>query len=119
MTRSASRQARSISGVLDSTVRTAPLKISSTRRSAFTLTSRTSTDARRPTAIVTAASPDVPAPITATRPGRTPGTPPSSTPRPPWAFSRWCAPTCGAMRPAISLIGASSGSTPSAVCTVS
>ena len=26
--------------------------------------------------------------------GEVPGTPPMSTPRPPWAFSRQCAPTC-------------------------
>ena len=50
---------------------------------------------------------------------RSPETPPISTPRPPWPFSRSLAPTWGAIRPATSLIGASSGSLPSAVCTVS
>ena len=44
--------------------------------------------------------------------GGTPGTPPSSTPRPPFSFSRQCAPTCVAMRPATSDIGVSSGSVP-------
>jgi hypothetical protein len=37
----------------------------------------------------------------------------------PCARSRLWRPTCGAMRPATSDIGASSGSAPSAVCTVS
>ncbi len=45
-------------------------------------------------------------------PGATPGTPPSRRPRPPSGFSRKYAPACGASRPAISLIGASSGSAP-------
>src|SRR5215207_11012026 len=42
----------------------------------------------------------------------TPGTPPSRTPRPPWARSRWWAPTCGASRPATSDIGVSNGNVP-------
>ena len=53
--------------------------------------------------------PDTPAPMTTTFPGRTPGTPPSRTPRPPAAASRALAPAWGASRPATSLIGASSG----------
>src|SRR5215210_467218 len=61
----------------------------------------------------------MPPPITRTRPGATPGTPPSSRPRPPSGFSRKYAPACAARRPAISLIGASSGSRPSSVSTVS
>ena len=43
-------------------------------------------------------------------PQRTPGTPQTSTPRPPPGRIRWCAPMSGAMRPATSLIGASRGS---------
>ena len=51
--------------------------------------------------------------------GATPGTPPSSTPRPPWAFISECAPTCGARQPATSDMGYSSGSDPEGSCTVS
>ncbi|SKU30754.1 Uncharacterised protein [Mycobacteroides abscessus subsp. abscessus] len=40
-------------------------------------------------------------------------------PRPPTGVIRWYAPTCAANRPATSLIGASRGSAPSEVCTVS
>src|SRR5829696_7222447 len=61
----------------------------------------------------------MPPPITTTRPGATPGTPPSRMPRPPSGFSRKYAPACAARRPAISLIGASSGSRRSSVSTVS
>src|SRR5919204_250937 len=61
----------------------------------------------------------IPPPITTTRPGATPGTPPSSSPRPPSGFSRKYAPACAARRPAISLIGASSGRAPESVSTVS
>ena len=42
-----------------------------------------------------------------------------TTPRPPAAFSRQCAPTCGARRPATSDIGVSSGSPPVGDVTVS
>ena len=42
-----------------------------------------------------------------------------STPRPPPSACRWYAPTCGAIRPATSDMGASSGSEPSGACTVS
>ena len=51
--------------------------------------------------------------------GSTPGTPPSSTPLPPYTFSRYFAPSWTAIRPATSLIGVSSGSSPDASCTVS
>ena len=54
--------------------------------------------------------PTTPAPSTTTLAGSTPGTPPMSTPRPPFGFCRYAAPTCVAMRPATSDIGASSGS---------
>ena len=49
----------------------------------------------------------------------TPGTPPSRMPRPPNGFSSMKAPAWVASLPAISLIGASSGSLPSASSTVS
>ncbi len=61
--------------------------------------------APRPRAIFVALMPTVPAPRTTTDPGLTPGTPPRRMPRPPAGFSRHHAPTCGAMRPAISLMG--------------
>src|SRR3954451_9280759 len=54
-----------------------------------------------------------------TRPGATPATPPSSRPRPPSGFSRKYAPACAERRPAISLIGASSGKARFSVSTVS
>ena len=63
--------------------------------------------------------PDTPAPSTTTFAAYTPDTPTISTPRPPCARSRKCAPACGAIRPATSDIGASSGSEPSGSCTVS
>ena len=56
--------------------------------------------------------PATPPPRITTSAGGTPGTPPSSTPRPPFSFSRQRAPTCGAMRPATSDIGVNSGSVP-------
>ncbi len=51
--------------------------------------------------------------------GSTPGTPPSRMPLPPNTFSRYFAPSCTAIRPATSLIGVSSGSSPVDSCTVS
>ena len=63
--------------------------------------------------------PDTPPPSTTTLAGVTPGTPPSRMPAPPCSFSRQCAPTCTDMRPATSLIGASSGKPPRASVTVS
>ena len=63
--------------------------------------------------------PETPPPSTTTFAGATPGTPPSRTPAPPCSFSRQCAPTCTDMRPATSLIGASSGSAPDRSVTVS
>ena len=47
--------------------------------------------------------------MTSTLAGGTPGTPPSSVPRPPCGFSSAQEPICVARRPATSLIGASSG----------
>ena len=61
----------------------------------------------------------MPPPRITTFAGATPGTPPSRMPRPPFGFSRYCAPTCTAMRPATSLIGVSSGSEPSVSLIVS
>ena len=72
-----------------------------------------------PAAMAAAFSPETPAPITTTLAAYTPGTPPIRTPRPPSAFIKVAAPTCGASRPATSDIGASRGSAPSGVCTVS
>ncbi|MNY24908.1 hypothetical protein D3C86_1586510 [compost metagenome] len=63
--------------------------------------------------------PTTPPPRITTLPGATPGTPPSSTPRPPLAFSRQLAPAWIDMRPATSDIGASSGRRPLASVTVS
>ena len=57
--------------------------------------------------------------MTMTFPAATPGTPPSSSPRPPIGFSSMKAPACVAILPATSLIGASSGSRPRASSTVS
>ena len=51
--------------------------------------------------------------------GNTPGTPPSSTPRPPLAFCRAVAPAWIERRPATSDIGASRGSPPRSSVTVS
>ena len=51
--------------------------------------------------------------------GEMPGTPASSTPRPPLWLIRWCAPSCTARRPATWLIGVSSGRPPWASVTVS
>jgi hypothetical protein len=51
--------------------------------------------------------------------GNTPGTPPSRMPLPPNTFSRYFAPSCTAIRPATSLIGVSSGSSPVGNWTVS
>ncbi len=83
------------------------------------LRSRMTTSASMPWAIQAALAPAIPAPSTRTFAGWTPDTPPIRTPRPPWPFSSRLAPTCGAMRPATSLIGASSGRRPSALWTVS
>ena len=100
-------------------VRTRPPNISSSARSRGSDRSRTVTSAPIPAATRAAWVPTTPPPITATFPGATPGTPPSSTPRPPFAVCSVQAPTCGASRPATSDIGASSGSPPPASVTVS
>ena len=119
MTRSASPTARSTASRLLARVMIRPRWIWSTQRSRSRLRSSSSTSASMPWAIHAAFQPTLPAPSTTTRAGRTPGAPPSSTPRPPCSRSRKCEPTCGAIRPATSLIGASSGSAPVSACTVS
>src|SRR5690606_14453848 len=91
----------------------------SSRRSASMRVSSTLTWAPRPTAMASAWLPTTPAPRMVTRPAGTPGTPPSSTPRPPCGVSRQWAPAWMAMRPATSDMGASSGSPPWASLTVS
>ena len=77
------------------------------------------TCAPMPTAMRAACVPTTPPPRITTSAGGTPGTPPSRTPRPPCSFSRQWAPAWIDMRPATSLIGASSGSPPRASVTVS
>ena len=70
-----------------------PIWIWSTWRSRSMFLSSRSTSASRPAAIHAAFQPTLPAPSTTTRAGRTPGAPPSSTPRPPlWRSRKW-APT--------------------------
>ena len=81
--------------------------------------STTVTSASMPAAIWAAFAPAIPAPSTTTFAGATPEAPPISTPRPPRGRSSAAAPSCGAIRPAISDIGASSGSRPSGSITVS
>ena len=73
-------------------------------------TSRMVTSAPKPVAMRAALMPEAPPPSTTTRPGKTPGTPPSSTPLPPLCLARKYPPTSTDMRPAISLIGSSNGS---------
>ena len=81
----------------------------SRNRKRSTSISRIVTSARRPFAIRMAFTPEVPPPTTTTLPGKTPGTPPSSTPLPPLYFARKYAPITTDIRPAISLIGSSNG----------
>ena len=100
---------------LEARVTTWPLKMSSSSRSRFRLRSMMVTCAPMPTAILAALVPTTPPPRMTTLAGATPGTPPSRMPRPPLGASRYCAPTCTAMRPATSLMGVSRGSEPSAL----
>ncbi len=51
--------------------------------------SNTVTCAPMPHATAAALSPAIPPPMTTTFAGATPGTPPISTPRPPWVRIRW------------------------------
>src|SRR5699024_335749 len=108
-----------ISYLFDTFVAIAPEKVSSICRRRGMLMSMTSTFAPRPRAMRAAFVPATPAPMTTTFARSTPGTPGSRMPRPPLALSRLCAPTCVDRRPAISLIGARSGSPPPSGWTVS
>ena len=124
-TRSASRTYSLVVVAFAMIVFARPSKRSASQRSRETLLSRMATSAPRPRAMVAALAPAIPPPMTTTRAGATPGTPPSSTPRPPVVCCRALmrcrvlAPTWTDMRPAISLIGDSSGRLPSAAVTVS
>ncbi len=75
--------------------------------------------ARMPMAILAASVPETPPPMIVTRAAGVPGTPPSRMPAPPAGDSSAWAAACTAIRPATSLIGVSSGSRRSGVCTVS
>ncbi len=98
---------------------TRPLNTSSRYCRRAWLTSRRFTLAPSPSASLAAFVPTTPAPRMVMDPVCTPGTPAKSTPLPPCARSRKWAPTCGAMRPATSLMGVRSGSDPLGSCTVS
>ena len=87
---------------------------SASQRRRLTDLSRIVTSACMPSAISAAFAPALPPPRMTTFAGATPGTPPSSLPMPPASFSRHFAPTCTAIRPATSLIGASNGKPPPA-----
>ena len=115
-TSEAPRSASSRSGGVDSTVSTAPPTWRLARASRPLITSTRSTRAPNPAAVSAAASPTVPAPITTTLAGGTPATPPRS--RPVLRIRSWV-PMRMARRPAISLIGSSSGRPPSGPVTVS
>ncbi len=119
ITRSASRTSSSMACAVEYTVFSCAPKIEESSRNLLTERSTTVTSARRPTAISAACVPETPPPNITTFAGGTPGTPPSSTPEPPFAFCRQLAPTCTDMRPATSLMGVSSGSEPSGAVTVS
>ena len=88
ITKSASAVARAMEYEFDACVRTTPPKMSSSSRSRFRLTSMIVTSAPMPAAIFAAFVPTTPPPMITTLAGGTPGTPPSSTPRPPFSFSR-------------------------------
>ncbi len=119
ITRSARRHSASTASRVENTVRTRAPNWLEMRRSASGLRSTTVTVAPMPALMSAAWVPATPPPRMTTSAGGTPGTPPSSTPRPPFSFSRQRAPTCGAMRPATSDIGVSSGSVPCGLVTVS
>ena len=108
MTRSALRHSVSIAWRLDATVRTREPNARRCARSDRRCRrhGHVGAHAHRDEGRVAA---DHPPPITSTCAGGTPGTPPSSMPRPPFDRSRNCAPTCVAIRPATSDIGVSSG----------
>jgi hypothetical protein len=73
----------------------------------------------QPEAMRAAWSPTTPPPMTTVRARATPATPPMSSPGPPFGACRNVADAMAARRPAISLIGSSSGRRWSGVSTVS
>ena len=119
ITRSASGSISSIASVEEYTVEARPPNATSSSRRRSIERSNTNTSACIPIAMNAAFMPTTPPPITSTVAAATPGTPPSRMPRPPSGFSSMNAPACVAILPATSLIGASSGSRPSASSTVS
>ena len=119
ITRSTRGSISSIASVEENTVEARPAKATSSSRRRSIERSNTNTSASIPIAIEAALKPTAPPPITITLAAATPGTPPSRIPRPPSGFSRKKAPAWVAILPATSLIGASSGSRPSASSTVS
>ncbi len=119
MTRSAWITRRSTASIVEYAVSIWLPNCTSSSRRRRRERSTTVTCAPSPTAICVALVPATPPPRMTTRAGATPGTPPSSTPKPPFAFCRAVAPTWIDMRPATSLIGVSSGSERSGAVTVS
>src|SRR6266446_5124384 len=105
ITRSARRDSVSMASLVENTVRTRAPSWFAIRRSTSGLRSMTVTVAPIPALMSAALLPATPPPRITTSAGGTPGTPPSSTPRPPFSFSRQRAPTCGAIRPATSALG--------------
>ena len=81
--------------------------------------SRIVTRAPIPAAILAALVPTTPPPRMTMLAGATPGTPLRRMPRPSMGRSRYLAPSWIAIRPAISLMGVSSGSEPSSSWSVS
>ena len=92
ISRSASASTRSIAPRFDASVVVRPMQICSMYRKRSRFLSRMITSACMPAAIHAALYPTLPAPITTTFAGRTPGAPPINTPRPPCGRSRKCAP---------------------------
>ena len=119
ITRSVRGSISSIASVEENTVEQRPPSATSSSRSRSIDTSKMNTSAPMPIATAAAFMPTLPPPMIITFAAATPGTPPTRTPRPPSGFSSMNAPACVAILPATSLIGASSGSRPSASSTVS
>src|SRR3954451_23440981 len=92
MTRSASARCSSIASVDAKQVSARPPKATSSSRRRSMLRSKTVTSASMPMAMNAAFIPTTPPPMTITFAAATPGTPPSSTPRPPSGFSTTNAP---------------------------
>ncbi len=101
-TRSANESAFSMFGRVDIMVATGPGRWPTALRRASTLLSRSVTLAPAPMAALAADRPRVPAPMTTSCAGGTPGAPPKRMPLPPKSFSRSPAPSVMARPPAIS-----------------